>query len=88
MKKTVRNEEKDESFDARLTRVQEIVAALEEGKLPLEEGLTLYKEGMALAGLCREQLKRARNEITLCDEAGERPFDPENAPEENGDAGV
>lgn len=76
-----------ESFDARLERVQEIAAALEGGELPLERSLALYKEGMALSRLCREQLENARNEIALCAEDGLRPFDPENtAEEEDGDA--
>ena len=67
-----------ETFDTRLARLQEIVALLEAGALPLEEGLALYKEGMGLSGACREQLERARHEILLCTESGLQPFEPES----------
>ena len=73
-----------ETFDRRLTRLQEIVARLETGALPLEEGLALYKEGMGLSKACREQLDRARNEILLCSESGPQPFDVESEADEDG----
>ena len=73
-----------ESFDARLTRLQEIVALLEAGALPLEEGLDLYKEGMGLSRACREQLERARHEISLCTESGAQPFEAENEADDEG----
>ncbi len=74
-----------ENFDARLARLQEIVDALESGEPPLEKGLALYKEGMALAALCRAQLEKARNEVLLCAESGLTPFDAERATEEKDD---
>ena len=67
-----------ETFDTRLARLQEIVALLEVGALPLEEGIALYKEGMGLSRACREQLEHARHEILLCTESGPRPFETEN----------
>jgi len=67
-----------ETFDTRLARLQEIVALLETGALPLEEGLALYKEGMGLSKACREQLERARHEILLCTESGTQPFEAES----------
>ena len=80
-----------DKFDTRLARLQEIVLALEEGALPLEESLTLYKEGMALSKSCREQLAQAQNEILLCTEDGPRPFVPDNVQDsdqfENADNG-
>jgi exodeoxyribonuclease VII small subunit len=73
-----------ETFDTRLTRLQEIVALLETGSLPLEEGLALYKEGMGLSKACREQLERARHEVLPCTEAGLRPFAPESGADDDG----
>ena len=73
-----------ETFDTRLARLQEIVALLEAGALPLEEGLTLYKEGMGLSKACREQLERARHEILLCTESGPQPFAPEGGTDDDG----
>jgi len=74
-----------ETFDTRLARLQEIVALLEAGSLPLEEGLTLYKEGMGHSKACREQLERARHEILLCTESGPQPFEAESAPDDDGE---
>jgi exodeoxyribonuclease VII small subunit len=73
-----------ESFDARLARLQEIVSLLEAGALPLEEGLALYREGMGLSKVCREQLERARHEIALCTESGLQPFDVASEADDGG----
>ena len=69
----------------RLARLQEIVALLEEGSLPLEEGLALYKEGMGLSRACREQLEHARHEILLCAESGPQPFTTGSEADEGGE---
>ena len=73
-----------ETFDTRLARLQEIVALLEAGSLPLEEGLALYKEGMGLSKTCREQLERARHEVLLCAESGLRSFELESETDDDG----
>ena len=39
---------KTPSFEDRLRRLQEVVAALENGELPLEDSVRLYKEGLTL----------------------------------------
>lgn len=66
-----------ETFEARLTRLQEIVTNLEAGNVPLDTGLTLYKEGMELSKSCRQQLEHARNEIRLLTAQGLEPFTQE-----------
>lgn len=66
-----------ESFEEKLARLQEIVSQLETGTLPLEQGLTLYKEGMALSLSCRQQLEKARNDVRILTEQGMEPFRPE-----------
>lgn len=63
------------TFEDRLRRLQEVVAALENGDLPLEDSVKLYKEGLALSRACREQVEKARNEIRLLTEEGLEPFD-------------
>lgn len=65
------------TFEARLTRLQEIVTSLEAGNVPLDTGLTLYKEGMELSTSCRQQLEQARNEIRLLTAQGLEPFTQE-----------
>ncbi|WP_446425655.1 exodeoxyribonuclease VII small subunit [Mailhella sp.] len=66
---------KEPAFEERLARLQTIVAALESGTAPLEESVTLYKEGLAHAAACREQLDRARHDIKICSEGVTAPFD-------------
>ena len=65
---------KTPSFEERLRRLQEVVAALENGDLPLEDSVRLYKEGLTLSRSCREQLEKARNEVRILTEQGFEPF--------------
>jgi exonuclease VII small subunit len=37
--------------------------------------VALYKEGLAHAAACREQLERARHDIKICSEGVTAPFD-------------
>lgn len=68
---------KKDDFEAQLNKLQEIVEKLEGGGLPLEEGVSLFKEGVALAKSCRERLNKARNEVTILAEGALSEFAPE-----------
>jgi exodeoxyribonuclease VII small subunit len=46
-------------YEALYTRMQEIVALLEAGDLPLDEMLALYEEGVSVAGACQRILDQA-----------------------------
>ena len=46
-------------FEEQLDELDSIVAALEEGKLPLDEALALYERGMKLAQACQRRLDEA-----------------------------
>jgi exodeoxyribonuclease VII small subunit len=46
-------------FEEQLDELDSIVATLEEGKLPLDEALTLYERGMRLAQACQRRLDDA-----------------------------
>ena len=54
-----------DDFEQRLNRLEEIVKDLEDGKLPLQQGMDLYKEGIECANACRELLKVARHKLTV-----------------------
>ena len=56
---------KENHFEKKMIRLQEIVTALESGDLPLEEGMALYREGAECSRFCREQLEKARHELSL-----------------------
>jgi exodeoxyribonuclease VII small subunit len=69
----------DLKFEECLARLEQIVAALESGHLPLEESLKVFEEGVALARHCGRYLEDAERRIeTLAkDDAGgmtTRPF--------------
>jgi len=48
-----------------MQRLDAIVAKLEEDKLPLEEMLSRYEEGVALARYCGEKLEAAEQKVRL-----------------------
>ena len=69
----------DLKFEECLARLEQIVASLESGKLPLEESLKVFEEGVTLARQCSRYLDDAerRIEILAKDDAGAtttRPF--------------
>jgi exodeoxyribonuclease VII small subunit len=47
------------SIEESLQRLEEIADLLQEGKLPLEESLALYEEGLTLTRACAERLQQA-----------------------------
>lgn len=79
---------KEPGFDANLTELQRIVTRLESEDLPLEAGVALFKEGVALAKSCRRQLETAKNEVTLSSKGLLEPLDMEaDAPGRDRDVG-
>ena len=71
------SKKKDLSFEDRMSRLQEIVRALENGEKSLHDSVSLYKEGLEHTTACREQLAKAKHEITVFSEGGLSPFDPD-----------
>ena len=71
----------DNSFEKKMARLQEIVALLESGELPLEKGMALYKEGAACSRYCREQLDKARHELEIWQDGQARPLQPRSVAE-------
>ena len=47
------------SYEALMERLQQVVARLETGELPLAEAVALYEEGVALAARCQQLLEAA-----------------------------
>lgn len=58
-----------ETFENLYARLEESVAKLEAGGLPLEQSIALYEEGMTLARQCQERLDEAELKITKLREA-------------------
>lgn len=51
--------ERARPFEDDVAELDEIVATLEDGKLPLDEALTLYERGVRLALACQRRLDEA-----------------------------
>lgn len=58
-------------FEEQLDELDTIVATLEEGKLPLDEALTLYERGMRLAQSCQRRLDDAESRVSRLRAAGD-----------------
>jgi len=55
----MRNSTAKPTYEALYARMQDIVARLEVGELPLAEALALYEEGVMVAAACQRLLDEA-----------------------------
>lgn len=51
------------TFEQQLQRLEEIVASLEKGDVPLADSLALFEEGTKLIGACTRQLDQAEQQV-------------------------
>ncbi len=51
------------SFEEALAKLTQIVAKIEEGKIPLQDSLSQYEQGMGLIKQCRQILQQAEKRI-------------------------
>ncbi|WP_374702701.1 exodeoxyribonuclease VII small subunit [Bacillus sp. V5-8f] len=54
----------DLTFEQAMDKLEEIVEKLEEGDVPLEEAISIYKKGMDLSRLCHQKLKAVEDQLT------------------------
>ncbi|WP_042346042.1 exodeoxyribonuclease VII small subunit [Bacillus massiliigorillae] len=68
--------EKDLTFEEAMEQLEHIVDLLEEGDVPLEEAINIYKRGMDLSKVCHGKLQVAQEQLVqIVDENGElKPF--------------
>lgn len=73
--------EEEQSFEAALKRLEEIVRQLEAGDAPLDDAIALYAEGDRLKQLCEARLRSAQAKIEAIvagpdgQAVGRKPFD-------------
>ncbi|HEY1082189.1 MAG TPA: exodeoxyribonuclease VII small subunit [Prosthecobacter sp.] len=53
------------SFEQALERLEEIVSAMEGDRMPLDEMVSSYEEGMRLLRVCRQRIETARKRIEM-----------------------
>lgn len=72
-------------FEKALSRLEEIVRALEKGDLPLEDSIKLFEEGIRLSKTCMKMLEDAEKKVEVLiaenGKTGIRPFDVEDEDE-------
>jgi len=69
------------NFETAMNRLEAIVEQMESGKLPLEDLIVRYEEGMNLVKICQERLASAEQKIEIIarDNAGKpvvKDFEP------------
>jgi len=63
--------EKEVKFEEAISRLEEIVKALENGQASIDEALKLFQEGIGLVKQCDEKLKDVEAKATKILEGGE-----------------
>lgn len=63
------------TFEQAMEELEKIVEQLEQGDIPLEEALNIYKQGMEYSKFCHDQLKKAEDQLTkILTDQGEENF--------------
>jgi exodeoxyribonuclease VII small subunit len=78
--------EAEPNFEGAMDRLEKIVEQMESGKLPLEDLIVRYEEGMNLVKICQERLANAEQKIeiiarTSAGKAVVKEFEPTAEPE-------
>jgi exodeoxyribonuclease VII small subunit len=75
--------EKQDTFEKDLKQLEDVVARLEQGDLPLDEAMKLFQDGMRLSKLCSQRLSTVEQEIKKLVAEGDKlkleTFEPDNA---------
>jgi exodeoxyribonuclease VII small subunit len=73
--------EKKLSLEEAMAKLEAVVSALENEKLPLEESLKLYEEGVKLASRCATELEDAKRRIQILQRSGNGEIEVVDVPE-------
>jgi exodeoxyribonuclease VII small subunit len=63
------------SYEEATQELEQLLAKLESGQLPLDQLLTHYQRGASLLAYCRERLAAIENQISVLDEGTLKPWD-------------
>lgn len=65
-----------QDFETALAELESLVAAMENGTLPLEQSLSAYRRGVELARVCQDRLAQAEQQVKVLEGDLLRPLDP------------
>ena len=68
-----------QSFEAALAEIENIVAAMEAGQLPLEQSLAAYKRGAELLQYCQARLQEAQQQVKILEAGTLKNFDGDDS---------
>ncbi|WP_137919626.1 exodeoxyribonuclease VII small subunit [Hydrogenophaga sp. 2FB] len=63
------------SYEAALEELEQLVAQLDAGKLPLDQLLTRYQRGAELLAFCRTRLDEVEEQIKVLEGGALKPWD-------------
>jgi exodeoxyribonuclease VII small subunit len=63
------------SFEAALAELEEIVATMEGGQLPLKDSLAAYRRGALLLQFCQAELKDAEQQVEVLEKGVLKAFE-------------
>ena len=64
-------------YESALAELEQLIARIESGQLPLEQLLAGYERGAELLNYCRGKLEAVENQIKVLDEGRLRPWTQE-----------
>ncbi|WP_404299661.1 exodeoxyribonuclease VII small subunit [Alicycliphilus denitrificans] len=62
------------NYEAALEELEQLVARIESGQLPLEQMLAGYQRGALLLNFCRARLEAVQDQIKMLDEGALQPW--------------
>lgn len=67
------------SFESALDELEDIVARMEGGELPLKDALAAYQRGAQLLAFCQRELKDAQQQVEILERGVLKAFEPGSA---------
>lgn len=67
------------SYEVALKELEQLVAKLESGDLPLEQLLTQYQRGAELLAFCRDRLQAVQTQVQVLDQGVLQAWTPDAA---------
>ena len=63
-----------DTYESALQELEQLVAQLESGQMPLDQLLSGYQRGAALLGFCRDKLQAVEDQIKVLDGGQLKPW--------------
>lgn len=64
-----------ESFESAMRELEQLIASMENGQMPLEASLQAYQRGAFLVKFCQKQLQAVQDQVKIVEADMVRPLD-------------